>query len=147
MPAGLLGTVACNDSPSSGGFIEAGVDLTVEVDATMQPAQPPPDLEGGEAGYGYGASDAYAPLAWCQQCACKGGSYCFGGSTGYTSFDGVCDNVEAGAGAPLAVGCNLPPSGCDASDCVCLIKALAPQMPCAANCVGTKNVSVYCPTP
>lgn len=164
LSAGLGAAPAACDDTSSSKPIVIGDEVMVDVDATTQTSQPSPicgganepfDTDGsycsGDGGSysAYGSEDGgYAPLAWCTQCGCPKDSYCFGGGTGYTTFSGVCNNAEAGPPHPFAIGCNPPPSGCDASDCVCLIQALSGQMPCIAECVGSKApVSVYCPVP
>jgi hypothetical protein len=163
LSAGLgAAPAACNDSSSSKSVV-IGDELNVDVDATNQAAPPPPTNPGShepfdpgsdasyyesDGGYYSTSIDGYAPLSWCNECACPKSSYCFGGATGYTSFNGSCNHLEAGPNPPLAIGCNPTPSACDASDCVCLIEALAGQMPCNAECVGSKApVSVYCPAP
>ena len=151
--AGLMAAaaVACNGDDAPSGPTGSGDNLKVDVDATTQAAQPPAmesGVEYGDGGYASAvAADGYAPAAWCAQCACSAGSFCFGGGTNFTSFDGVCDHVEAGPGVPLAIGCNLPPSGCDASDCACLITAIGGQLPCYSECVGVKTPMVYCASP
>jgi hypothetical protein len=144
LSAGLLASpAACDDSTSSSsGPQGSGDKLIVDVDATMQASQPPANVS-GEGGIGYVTmgDGGYAPLAWCQQCGCEGGTYCFGGGTGFTTFSGACSPPSGSMG----IGCNAPPAACDASDCVCIIQALG--LTCVAECLGTENVAVYCPTP
>jgi hypothetical protein len=129
-----------------------GDNLIVDVDATVQPQQPPAMLDGGLGVYqtgegGYASLDGYDPVGWCSQCACPAGSFCFGGATGYTSFDGVCNHLEAGPNPPLAIGCNPPPAGCDASDCLCLFMNLGLSQSCYPECAGTTTPTVYCHNP
>ncbi len=88
--------------------------------------------------------DGYVPLAVCAQCACAGTTFCYGGSA-YSSFSGACDQS---ASTTLDVGCHPIPAGCAAEpDCVCLLQAIAPQMPCYAACADDQNggFTVYCP--
>jgi len=142
--------VACSTDSSTPAPLGNGNDF-FGLDAT--PGTPVGDNGGDGAvddvfapldGGAYGTlPDGYAPLALCSQCACEGGTYCFGGSPS-TAFSGVCD--QTGSTSP-AVGCNTLPADCaDASDCVCLLSTIAPQTSCYAACVGTVTTgfSVYC---
>jgi hypothetical protein len=144
--AGVL--VSCSDSPPPLG---RGNHLVLDVDATMPPMQTPSNDEASTdsayspVGTKYAIPDGYAPAAICQQCACSGATYCFGGATGHTVFSGSCDG---GGGAGLEIGCQPLPAACaNEPDCVCLIRELSPKMPCYPVCGEGNALIVYCPVP
>ena len=150
LAAGLLGgaitvgAAACSDDTS----VATGHGNAVTyVDATMQP-QGPGDSSADYAFFdpvdaGYSAPpDGYDPVGLCNQCACPGNTYCFGGGTGYTSFSGVCD---AGGNA-LALGCRPLPASCPDASCVCLLEAVSASVSCVPQCIDNTR-TVYCNNP
>ena len=155
----LLGSVfalagACSNSTAPLG---KGDDFTSDVDAGDE-SQPPPQGDDGPYDDGFFSRadsayapppDGYAPFDWCTQCGCPAGTYCFGGGSGYTSFNGDC-HADAGpltSAASLAVGCYPFPSACaNEPSCECLIMAASQYMPCYPVCSITTNI-VYCPNP
>jgi len=145
----LVGLAAsgCSDSPPPLG---RGNHLVFDVDATTAPMRTPLEEASTDSSYSpvgtpYAIPDGYAPAAICQQCACSGATYCFGGSTGHTVFSGSCNGGSAGG---LEIGCQpLPPACANEPDCVCLIRELAPQMPCYPVCAQGNGLLVYCPVP
>jgi hypothetical protein len=140
----LLG---CSDSSAPLG---RGNHLVSDVDATAARMQAPPqdtaiDSSYSPVGTQYAIPDGYAPAAICQQCACSGATYCFGGATGHTVFSGSCDG---GTGTGLAIGCQPVPAACaNEPDCACLIRELSPTMPCYPVCGQGNGLIVYCPVP
>ena len=150
--AGLLGgalgasAAACSDdsnAPTGKG------DTVTYTDATMQPQQSMTDASEDysffamvDSGYP-GAPDGYSPYALCQKCGCPKTEYCFGGGTGYTSFNGICD----GGGDAFALGCQPIPAACVAdASCECLIESVSNNVPCFPVCVQN-SLTVYCPNP
>jgi hypothetical protein len=153
--AWLVGAaIACSESTKPLGN---GDDVISDIDSASQ--GPPPE-EAGDEGDGYSifspvdsgypaAPDGYAPLAFCQQCGCPAGTFCFGGGTGYTTFNGDC-HADGGpiTEAGPSLGCFPIPSACADTDaaCDCLIQAVSPYTTCYPDCVNNTNV-VYCPHP
>jgi hypothetical protein len=153
--AGLFGVaVACSTSTAPLG---QGDDFVSDVDggdATQQPMQgddgPYDDgfFQAAESGYP-AAPDGYAPYNWCTMCGCPEGTFCFGGGTGFTDFDGDC---HADAGAPLgastlAIGCYPLPACGDGPACDCIIAEISKYVTgCYPDCTDTTNI-VYCPHP
>ncbi|MDP9000581.1 MAG: hypothetical protein M3O46_10765 [Myxococcota bacterium] len=144
----VLATVAgCGTNSSLGN----GSNLAVDVDASARSAPSSDDAGGASSDspftpldgpYGK-VPDGYTPLATCTQCACKGATYCYGGSP-YTAFS-ACDQT---ASTMLTVGCHaLPPACASEPDCVCLLRALAPELSCYAACTDSAmgSFTVYCP--
>jgi hypothetical protein len=143
---------ACSEQTAPSG---KGDTVIVDVDSTA----PQGDNGGGDDGAvdevfasvdsGYAPPpDGYAPFDWCSQCGCPSGTFCFGGGSGYTSFNGDC-HADAGAlgAAPLAIGCYpFPPACANEPSCECLIMAISQDMPCYPVCSITTNI-VYCPHP
>ena len=155
--AGSFGVaIACNDTQPPIGH---GDDIVSDVDASDEgtPQQQGDDEAGGDSPFapvdsGYPkAPDGYAPFAWCTQCGCPNGTFCFGGGSGYASFDGDC-HADAGAfpasGSPIPIGCYPYPGGCaNEPSCECLIQAVAPFVSsCYPVCSITTDI-VYCPNP
>lgn len=154
--AGFFAVVmACSDSQKPLG---QGDDLITDVDASPGPNP----QQGDDAAEGYDASvfapveggyppapDGYSPYAICQQCGCPSGTFCFGGGTGYETFNGDC-HADAGllAEGGLSIGCFPIPAACEGTDaaCDCLIQTVSGYMPCYPDCVDTTNI-VYCPHP
>lgn len=139
--------VGCGNSAPLG----SGSHLAVDVDASSQPAQSSDDASGTSTDSPFAPLDGpygplpadYAPLKVCAQCACVAGTYCYGGSP-YMTFS-ACDQT---ASTGLAIGCHKIPPGCASEpDCVCLLKALAPQMSCYPVCTDDARggFTVYCP--
>jgi hypothetical protein len=134
-----------------------GDDLIVDVDATPAPPDPR-DIDEASAAdspfgfldgpYGILASDAYAPLGACEQCACPSGSYCLGAGTGLNVSSAACGPPVDGGSAAVGVGCVQLPAGCaNEPDCPCILNALAGQLSCYPVCVEVEGFSVYCQTP
>jgi hypothetical protein len=142
----LAGALAgCSESSSSGG----GDRVRVDVEASSQPPQGPADDAGEDSPFArvdgqYGSvPDGYAPLVVCAQCACEGGTYCYGGAPSMTFS--ACDQT---ASSRLDLGCHAIPAGCaNEPDCVCLLRAFAPPMACYPVCTEspTGAFTVYCP--
>jgi hypothetical protein len=137
---------ACADSAAP---IGSGSHVTVDVDATSQPMQGDDDAESADSPFArldssYGVfPDGYAPLAQCATCACKAGTYCYGGSA--TMTFSACDQT---ASPGLEIGCHTIPPGCASEpDCVCLLETLAPQKSCYPVCAddGMGGFTVFCP--
>ena len=144
---------ACSNSTAPLG---KGNDFKSDIDSSAEDATQPQGDDGpyddGFFSYvdsGYAPTpDGYAPFDWCSQCGCPSGTYCFGGGSGYTAFNGDC---HADAGVPdagnLAIGCYPFPSACaNEPSCECVIMAVSPYMPCYPVCSITTNI-VYCPHP
>ena len=150
--AGCLGVaIACSDTQPQLG---QGNDVISDVaDASGQPPQQGDDEAGADSPFApvdaYAPPpDGYAPFAWCTQCGCPSGTYCFGGGSGYAAFNGDC-HTDAGEfdGSGLAIGCYPYPSACaNEPSCECVIQAVAPLMPCYPVCSITTDI-VYCPNP
>lgn len=91
--------------------------------------------------------DGYSPLALCASCACPATDYCFGGGTGYTTFNGQC-NADAAADA-FALGCQPIPPQClsvaDGGRCPCLLQYTS-FLPCYPDCIEN-TLTLYCPHP
>jgi hypothetical protein len=125
----------------------------VDADATTQPQQ------GDDGPYDDGLfarvessypppPDGYAPYNWCTQCGCPTGTYCFGGGSGFTDFNGDC-HADAGAltsSAMLSIGCYPLPACGDEPSCDCIIAEVGKYVACYPNCTDTTNI-VYCPNP
>jgi hypothetical protein len=154
----LLGTVfalagACSNSTAplgKGDDFKSDVDSSV--DAESQPGDDGPYDDGffSRVDSGYpGAPDGYAPFAWCTQCGCPAGTYCFGGGTGFETFSGDC-HADAGSptsSAAVAIGCYPLPAGCvDEPPCDCIIAEISKYVTCYPDCSDTTNI-VYCPNP
>jgi hypothetical protein len=152
--AGLFAVAgACSESTAPLG---QGDNVVVDVDASQQQAPTQGDDDSGddspfapvESGYGP-APDGYAPYDWCSQCGCPSGTFCFGGGTGYSDFNGDC-HADAGpfdSGSGLAIGCYPFPGACaNEPSCECLIMTMSQYMPCYPVCSITSNI-VYCPHP
>jgi hypothetical protein len=148
----VVAAFACSDTQPPLGH---GNDVVSDVDAS---AQPPPQQGDDESGADspFARADAlyppppdgYAPFAWCTQCGCPSGTFCFGGGSGYEAFSGDC-HADAGEfdGSGLAIGCYPYPSACaNEPSCECVIQAVAPLMPCYPVCSITTDI-VYCPNP
>jgi hypothetical protein len=149
--------IACSEAQQKP--LGNGDDIISDLDSGSQ--GPPPEGGGDEEGgdensvfapvdSGYPAApDGYAPLAVCGQCGCPAGTFCFGGGTGYTSFNGDC-HADGGpmTQANASIGCFPIPAACSDTDaaCDCLIQAVSPFMTCYPDCVDNTNV-VYCPHP
>jgi len=151
--AGLFGVAgACSTSTAPLGN---GDDVISDVDGedVVQPSQ------GDDGPYDDGffarvdaayppPPDGYAPYDWCTTCACPTGTYCFGGGTGYTEFNGDC-HVDAGTPASasaVTIGCYPIPSCVDESACDCIIAQVSKYVTCYPNCTDTTNI-IYCPHP
>jgi hypothetical protein len=148
---GIAGACSTSTAP-----LGQGDDYVSDIDGG-DATQPTPQGDDGpyddgffsrvESGYP-APPDGYAPYDWCTQCACPEGTYCFGGGTGYTEFNGDC-HLEAGTPASTAevsIGCYpLPPCG-DAPQCDCIIADISKYVACYPNCTDTTNI-VYCPHP
>jgi hypothetical protein len=146
--------VACSDTQPPLG---KGNDVISDVDGSGEgaPEQQGDDEAGADSPFapvdsGYPKPpDGYAPFAWCTQCGCPSGSFCFGGGSGYESFSGDC-HADAGPlpDGGLAVGCYaFPPPCANEPSCECLIQAVSPYTsPCYPVCSITTNI-VYCPNP
>lgn len=147
--------IACTETQKPLG---SGDDVISDLDGSSQ--GPPPEAGGDDASddnsvfapvdSGYPAApDGYAPLSVCGQCGCPSGTFCFGGGTGYTTFDGDC-HADAGpmSQSNASIGCFPIPAACADSDaaCDCLIQTVSPFMTCYPDCVNNTNV-VYCPHP
>jgi|SRR5579859_2222510 len=92
--------------------------------------------------------DGYAPFDWCNTCSCPSGTFCFGGGSNFTSFNGDC-HADAGAltSANLAIGCYpFPPACANEPSCECVILAVSQFLPCYPVCSINTNI-VYCPNP
>lgn len=156
MAAGMFAVaVACTESQAPLGN---GDDVISDVDGSEGQAP-----EQGDATEDYDAAvfapvesgyppppDGYAPYDWCTQCGCPKGTFCFGGGTGYTSFDGNC-HADGGAlaDAGLSIGCFPIPPACDDVDaaCACLIQTVSHYVNgCYPDCTSTGNI-VSCPNP
>jgi hypothetical protein len=148
--AALAAAAACTESTAP---IGKGNDFKVDVDSSTQPEQPAEDASGDSPFARVDSPykpppDGYAPYKTCSMCSCPAGSYCFGGGTGYETFDGVCDHTGAGPDAGLQIGCeSMPPACASKPDCPCLIEALAPYMGCYPVCTPMPFFIVYCPNP
>jgi hypothetical protein len=131
----IISDVDGADAPPPQGD-DAAEDYDAAVFAPVDSAYPPPP-------------DGYTPFDFCTQCGCPSDTYCFGGGTGYSSFNGQC-HADAGAledAAQLAIGCYPFPSACaNEPSCECLIGAISQYMPCYPVCSITTNI-VYCPNP
>jgi hypothetical protein len=150
----LAAAGACTESTAPSG---TGDNVIVDVDASAgqgdngggDDGSVPDDSPFARVDSAYGpAPDGYAPFDWCTQCGCPGSMFCFGGGSGYTTFNGDC-HADAGAlgSAPLAIGCYpFPPACANEPSCECLITAISPDMPCYPVCSITSNI-VYCPHP
>lgn len=146
-----VAAAACTDSTQPLG---QGNNV-VGYDASMQPTGPGPESDAGsyyDTLYGYDAPyspppDGYSPIALCANCACPGTDYCFGGATGYTSFNGQC-NADAAADA-FALGCQPIPAQCltvaDGGRCPCLLQYTS-FLPCYPDCIEN-TLTLYCPHP
>jgi hypothetical protein len=148
--------VACSESQAPLGN---GDDVISDVDASdaQAPSQSEDAAEDYDAatfapvdGEYTAAPDGYAPYTLCQKCGCPAGSFCFGGGTGYTSFNGDC-HADGGplADAGLSLGCFPIPASCKDVDaaCDCLIQAVSAYVTgCYADCTVAPNV-VSCPNP
>jgi hypothetical protein len=154
--AALIYACTSETPPPTGG--DNVVDDTKPTATPTQPLPPPPDGGATPDGYGYdGRSyekpDGYNPLGVCNTCACSSAgtppTYCFGGGTGQTTFDGKC--ADAATSAQPQLGCNAIPAACAATPtCSCILTALG-KYPCYLVC-GTgggiaSDLSVYCPNP
>jgi hypothetical protein len=154
----LLGSVfalagACSTSTAPLG---KGNDFTSDVDADDDSQVVVGDDGAYDDGFfsrvdsGYSLPpDGYVPFDWCTQCGCPSGTYCFGGGSGYTTFNGDChaDAGEPLEGGGLAIGCYPFPSVCaNEPSCECIIAAASQYMPCYPVCSITTNI-VYCPNP
>jgi len=144
---------ACSNSTAPLG---KGDDLISDIDAAdaTQPQQgddgPYDDGLFARVESGYPAPpDGYAPNAWCKECACPEGTYCFGGGTGIDTFNGSC-HPDAGpltSAAELSVGCYPIPAGCnDEPACDCIIAEVSKYVACYPNCTDTTHI-IDCPNP
>jgi hypothetical protein len=143
---------ACSSDES--GVVQARDKIVGSAPTTTANSQPAPAPEtsdsGGASTYGVEDDGGYAtgytvsPVSVCNQCACGAGTYCFGGGTGYTAFNGTCTD----AGSQFGIGCQALPAACATKpDCDCLFTALKPQIPCYLVCAGVGDLTVYCPNP
>jgi hypothetical protein len=144
---------ACSNSTAPLG---QGDDFISDIDASDATTQPQGDdgpYDDGlfarvESGYPP-PPDGYAPVAWCAQCACPEGTYCFGGGTGVESFNGSC-HADAGpltSAGELSVGCYPLPAGCnDEPACDCIIAEVSKYVACYPNCADITHI-VDCPNP
>lgn len=131
----------------------SGDDLVVDVDASVGPSIPQydaaavPDSPFGalDGQYGVLASDAYDPVAACDECACPSGTYCLGTGGAASTSSVPCGNTDGGP--PVGVACEPLPGGCtNEPDCVCLLTAAASELSCVPVCAGTMTFTLYCPT-
>lgn len=145
--------LACSQSS---GPKQAHDNLIVDVPASTATSPPPPPPPSDAASDALTNDDyienldGYAPVVTCNACNCPSAtSYCFGGSTGHIAFSGQCNWIDAGPGNDLQVGCHEVPDACSASDCECIIKAVAPTTGCYPVCAIVKGMAavVYCPNP
>ena len=148
--AGICGValgVGCTDSVAPLG---SGSDLKVDVDASLPQRADEADATSADSPFAaldatYGpVPDGYTPLAVCAQCACEGGTFCFGGAPSSPPLS-ACDQTMS---TTLSVGCHVIPPGCAAEpDCVCILRALGSQPSCYQVCTESAQGSftVYCP--
>jgi hypothetical protein len=148
----MLAVVACDGEdapPVVRAHDEVMGPVAVEMPTTQ--AQPTDDTPDASTDSPYGTFDdggyvrgyAVSPIQVCKQCACEAGTYCFGGGTGYTTFDGTCT-----AGSTLGVGCQPLPTACATKPtCDCLFDALKANVHCYLVCSGTDDLIAYCPNP
>jgi hypothetical protein len=152
VPARLAGAIvlfalACTGcTDDSGKPLGHGNVVVVDVDATTQPEQP--EFDGSadspfaptDSPYGH-PYDGSSTVAWCDQCACPAGTYCFGGGRGYPLFSGTCATGES---TPTTVGCVTIPAACTATPtCACLLGAVGTS--CYSACIDRSTPIVFCP--